>query len=382
MAIAHIVLIFLITVSVVVTSVEIVNLRFFFRKDRPAPQLKRYPAVSIVKALKGIPAYLIENLESFCSIEYPNYEIVFVVASPDDPVIPLVRHFMSQSGKNNMRLVVDPSTIGYNPKVNNLHNGAKASTGEIVIFSDSDTRATPDFIHRLIEPLEDEGTGIASGIAVIRGARGLWSRAKAVTYNSTVTLYNALWCKFIPITAGPAVAIRREVFEKIGGFVPIADSLTDDQELGKLVSRHGYKVELIPYLVAVYEGPRSFFDQARQILRWLVAIKASAPFDYNFILLTNTAFLGFIFWLLAPAHPFHIAVFAGILVFRIWTPFYLHRKYLGDPQIAPYSWEALLVDFILPVLWLIGQWHRRVTWGGADFVVRKGKIVPAKTSGT
>jgi ceramide glucosyltransferase len=381
MAILQVALIILIIVSVGMTIVEIVNLHFFFRKSRTVPQLKRYPAVSIIKALKGIDAYLIENLESFCDIDYPDYEIIFAVASPDDPVIPLINHFMRQSGKTNMKLVIDPSAIGYNPQISNFSNGYKVSTGEIVIFNDSDTRATPDFIRRLIEPLEDERVGISSGFAVFRESQGFWSLAKCITYNSSVPLYDALWCKLIPITVGAAMAIRRQVFEKIGGFKPIADKLTTDQELGKLVGRHGYKAKLVPYLIAMYEGRMPFVNHIKQIVRWLVAIKAATPFDYNFILLTNTVFLGFIFWLLAPANLFHIAIFSGIAAFRVATPFYLHRTYLRDPKSARYSWMILPIDFVLPALWLFGQWHHRVSWRGTDFILRKGKMVPVKNSG-
>ncbi|MCX6570453.1 MAG: glycosyltransferase [Candidatus Aminicenantes bacterium] len=381
MAIIQAALIILIVASVIMTIVEIFNLHFFFRKSRTASPLKRYPAVSIIKALKGIDAHLIENLESFCDIDYPKFEIIFAVASPDDPVIPLINYFMSQSGKTNMKLVVDPSAIGYNPQISNFSNGYKASTGEIVIFSDSDTRATPDFIRRLIVPLEDERVGISSGFAVFRGSQGFWSLAKCITYNSSVPLYNALWCRFIPITVGAAMAIRREVFEKIGGFKPIADKLTTDQELGKLVGRHGYRAKLAPYLIAMYEGRMPFVNHIKQIMRWLVAIKVASPVDYNFILLTNTAFLSFIFWLFVPADRFHIAVLAGTVVFRTLTPLYVHSRYIKDPKVALHSWMILPIDFILPVLWLIGQWHRRVTWRGTDFIVRKGKLAPVEKGG-
>jgi hypothetical protein len=97
--------------------------------------------------------------------------------------------------------------------------------------------------------------------------------------------------------------------------------------------------------------------------------------------LTNTVFLGFIFWLLAPANLFHIAIFSGIAAFRVATPFYLHRTYLRDPKSARYSWMILPIDFVLPALWLFGQWHHRVSWRGTDFILRKGKMVPVKNSG-
>jgi ceramide glucosyltransferase len=380
MAILQAVLIILVIISAIMMSAGIVNLHFFFKNNRPARQLNRYPAVSIIKTLKGIDAHLIENLESFRDLDYPDYEIILTVASPDDPVIPLIHRFMSQPGKTNMRLVVDPSVIGYNPQISNLNNGYKASTGEIVIFSDSDTRATPDFIQRLIEPLEDERVGIASGFAVFRGSQGFWSLAKCITYNSSVPLYDALWCKVIPITIGAAMAIRRQVFEKIGGFKPIADKLTTDQELGKLVNQHGYKAKLVPYLIAMYEERMPLVNHVRQIVRWLVAIKAASPVDYQLILLTNTTFLSFLFWLFAPADRFHIAVLAGTVAFRTLTPLYLHSRYLKDPKVAWNSWMAPPIDFILPVLWFVGQWRRRVTWKETDFVVRKGKMVPVKNS--
>jgi len=381
MAILHATLFLLVIVSVVLTIVELINLHFFFRKSRAAPQLKRCPPVSIIKALKGIDAHLIENLESFRDIDYPNYEIIFAVASPDDPVIPLIDHFMSQSGNTKTKLVVDPSAIGYNPQISNFNNGYRASTGEIVIFSDSDTRATPDFIRCLIAPLEDERVGISSGFAVFRRSQGFWSLAKCITYNSSVPLHNALWCKFVPITVGAAMAMRRPVFEKIGGFEPIADKITTDQELGKLVGRHGYRAKLTPYLISMYEERMPFVNHIEQSLRWLVAIKSASPVGYHFIVLTDSTFLSFVFWLFAPVDPFHIAVLAGTVVFRTLTPLYLHARYTKDLKVALRSWMILPIDFILPVLWLIGQWHRRVTWRGTDFVLRKGKMVPAKKGG-
>jgi len=378
MAILRILTIILIAMSVGLEVAQLANLRLFFKKSRAIAPLKRYPPVSIIKPLRGTDSKLAGNLRSFLDIDYPDFELIFAVADPDDPAVPLVRDLMSRSGNRKVKLVIDPSAIGYNPKVSNLHNGVKAATGDILLFSDSDVRATPDLIRRLIGPLEDEAVGIVSGPAVILGTRGFWQQAKSVTYNSTVTLYNALWCRFIPITVGGAAAMRRDVFDRIGGFAPIADLLTDDQELGKLVHRHGYRVELVPYLVTVCEEPMRFLPVIRQNLRWLVAIKSSTPIDYQFILLANMTFLGFLYWLLKPAHPAHIAVFAALGAVRTGASFHLHWKYLKDRGLARYSWAILFIDFVLPVLWLIGQWRRRVTWRGTDYDLRKGKLVPVK----
>jgi cellulose synthase/poly-beta-1,6-N-acetylglucosamine synthase-like glycosyltransferase len=233
----------------------------------------------------------------------------------------------------------------------------------------------------LIEPLEDERVGIASGFAVFKGSRGFWSLAKCITYNSSLPLHNALWSQFIPITVGAAMAIRRPVFEKIGGFLPIADKLTTDQELGKLVGRYGYEAKLTPYLIAMYEEHMPGVAHIRQTLRWLVAIKAASPVGYHLILLTDTTFLSFVFWLFAPSDPLHLAVLAGTLMFRMVTPLYLHARYSKDFGVARHFWMIVPIDFLLPVLWLIGQWQRRVTWRGTELAVRKGKLVPIEIRG-
>ena len=345
---------------------------------RTAPTLRRYPPVSIVRAIKGADARFVENLESFCAIDYPDYELILAAADENDPVLAPVRRFLDRPGGPRIRLVVDPTAIGLNPQISNLNNGARAASGEIIIFTDSDTRAAPDFIRRLIAPLEDERIGLTSGLAVYRATRGFWSLAKNLTYNTSVPLYNALWSRFLPVTVGAAMAIRRRVFEAVGGFGPIANRLATDQEMGKLVGRHGYGVKLVPLLILMDEESAPFREHARQSIRWMIAIKASSPIGYHFIPLANTAFLGAVFWLLAPADPFHIAVLVGAAVSRTLTPLILNRPLVEDPRIARHAWMALPLDFIFLSFWMIGQWRHRVAWRGQEYIVRNGELVPAK----
>ena len=371
-------LLILVVLSFVLTIIQTVNLRVFLKKGRPVPSLRRYPPVSIIKPLKGADARLVENLESFCAIDYPDYELILAVADPPGPVLPLVRQFLDRHGREKVKLVVDPTEIGLNPQINNLNNGYRAAAGEIVVFTDSDTRATPDYIRRLIGPLEDEGTGLTSALAVYRGARGFWSWAKSVTYNTSVPLYNALWCRFWPVTVGAAMAVPRRVLEKIGGLQPIADRLTTDQELGKLVARQGYGIRLVPLLIAMDEDYAPFRFHASQTIRWMVAIKSSSPIGYHFIPFANTAFLGGLFWLLAPANPFHIAVLLGAAVSRTLTPLVLNRPLIEDPRIGRHAWMAVPMDFVFISLWFVGHWRRRITWRGTEYAVRKGKMVPVE----
>ena len=50
------------------------------------------PAVSILKPVKGMDGESYDNFASFCRQEYPGkQQLVFAAASPDDPVITVIR---------------------------------------------------------------------------------------------------------------------------------------------------------------------------------------------------------------------------------------------------------------------------------------------------
>jgi len=52
------------------------------------------PAASIVKPVRGLDFEVYENFASFCRLDYPEYEVVFVASDPGDPVIPICSRYI------------------------------------------------------------------------------------------------------------------------------------------------------------------------------------------------------------------------------------------------------------------------------------------------
>ncbi len=79
-----------------------------------------WPAVSVLKPLKGIDDGLQENLETLFTQEYPNFELLFGVEGDRDPVIPLLQSVAARYPQIPHRLFIHQGGGGINPKVSNI----------------------------------------------------------------------------------------------------------------------------------------------------------------------------------------------------------------------------------------------------------------------
>ena len=57
---------------------------------------KNFRPVSLVRPLCGLDNYAADTLRSTFDLDYPHYEILFCVASANDPVVPLVENLIAE----------------------------------------------------------------------------------------------------------------------------------------------------------------------------------------------------------------------------------------------------------------------------------------------
>jgi len=143
------------------------------RRRTPARAPPNTPRVSILKPLAGVDDELDENLSSFATLDYPDYEIVLGVASAEDSAYPVARKFVETVGAERARLVVTDPEAAANPKVAQLVALERAATGEVVVVCDSNVRVTPGYLDLLLAELSSPGVGTVSNIVAGTGERTL-----------------------------------------------------------------------------------------------------------------------------------------------------------------------------------------------------------------
>lgn len=155
-------------------------------------------------------------------------------------------------------VVIDGPRTG---KATALNSGVARSTGEILVFTDANSRLAPDAVRRLVAPFADpEVGGVAGdqryegGDGSSAGERGYWDldRMLKVAESRAGNVISA---------TGALYAIRRELFE------PVVDGVTDDFTISTNVIVQGRRLVFAPDAVAFEPPATQLGDEYRRKVR-------------------------------------------------------------------------------------------------------------------
>jgi len=132
--------------------------------------------------------------------------------------------------------------------------GVRAASGSIVLFTDADCVAAPNWIEEMIRPLQDDPQ-VAGTKGVYRTKqRSLTARFAQVEFEDR---YDRLARQpYIDFVDSHAAAFRREVFLAMGGFdpnFPVANN--EDVELSYKIARAGHKMVFAPNAIVYHTHP-------------------------------------------------------------------------------------------------------------------------------
>jgi ceramide glucosyltransferase len=299
----------------------------------------------------------------------------------DDPAVPAIERLQAEFPERSIRLVLCPEQLGLNGKVSNVAQIAAHARYDYLLVNDSDIRVSPRYLSRIMGDFAAPQRGKVVGMvtAPYRGrAHGtLGSKMEALGISTDFfpgVLMALMLDGEIRFGLGSTLAISREALDAIGGFVPLADALADDYEMGLKVANAGFGVrlsrEVVETSVPAYDL-RGFFDHQ---LRWARGIRDSRKLGYVGLLVTY-GLPWAIFNVLASGWSLDsLALLSLALLARVTLALTVGVGILGDRQVLRDLWLLPLRDLAALWVWVWSFASDTVTWRGQKFVLRDGRL--------
>ncbi|WP_019467089.1 glycosyltransferase [Dyella japonica] len=250
------------------------------------------PLVSVVIPIHGKLAYTLACLRSIARhAPKASFEVIVVDdASPDDSAERLGQI-------HGLRLLKNERNLGF---VGSCNVGAVAARGEFLLFLNNDTQVMAHWLDGLLGCFADrEDCGIAGSRLVypdgrLQEAGGLvfadgtcWTTGRFEQRDAPAWRYR----RETDYVSGASLMIRREVFERIGGFDQrYAPAYYEDTDLAFAVRKRGLKVYYEPSSTIIHcEGISAGTDlhagmkrhqvtnQATFVAKWAEALRAQPP---------------------------------------------------------------------------------------------------------
>lgn len=242
-----------------------------------APEARARPAASVIIVSYNAAGYLPACLSTLAGSLGAGDEVIVVDSGSSDGSADLVARMFPE-----VRLIRSATNVGY-AGGNNL--GARAASREYLAFLNPDTQVEPGWLDVLVAELADDPrAGLATSQILLLQDPGRVNAAGNSVHLTGLTL-----CRGMGVTrdalgaeaevaavSGAAFAIRRALFEQLGGFDPAFFLYMEDTDLSQRARLAGYSVRYLPRSVVYHDyqlrfGPRKTYYQERN--RYLMLLK-------------------------------------------------------------------------------------------------------------
>ena len=367
------------------SAVALWSARAFLRRRRFTTGFA--PPVTILKPLRGVDAGMAEAFASHCRQEYPgDYEILFGVASPDDPAAALVRQLQANFPERAIRLIGCPENLGANGKVSCLAQLLPHARHPFLIINDSDIRVGPRYLAHIMAPFAPSDTQPPVGLVTVlyrgrthggrHGTLGSRLEALGISTDFAPAVLTSRWLeRGLRFGLGSTLAVSRGALEAIGGLGPLADYLADDYQLGARVHQAGYRIELANEIVETSVPAWNFFGFLHHQLRWMRTLRESRCAGYAGLVCSYGLAWAFLNLIASGLSLPALALFSVAVLLRVSLALGVGVGILRDRQVLRDLWLLLPRDLLALALWAWSYASNTVEWRGERMVIRKGKIV-------
>jgi ceramide glucosyltransferase len=389
----------------------------YMRRSRSRPLSNFTPPVALIIPCKGLEADFESNVSSYLCQDYPHYQVIFTVASVDDPAYQALRTRLENVSKNkqNKELeTVGPQegppcygdsksrenggvqtalvVAGYSElrgeKVHNLLQGLNAveAKAEVLVFADSDARPRSDWLRSLVAPLQDPTVTVSTGIRWYLPGSGFVSHLRSAWDASDVHLlgdheHNFAW--------GGSMAVRTIDFKRLAVAERYwANVVADDSTLSRAVREAGGRIWFEPRCIVACRGESKFGEFLSWSKRYFITMRIYWPGLWwagaaSCVFSLGTVLLGLIMLALPGISTGRRLLMAGTLLailLLVISKGLIHETIAKElfpeeaPTLSRYGacyWQlSLLVPWVLSINFLMSSVTRRIEWRGTQYELK------------
>lgn len=354
----------------------------FFRRERARTMPPYTPPVSLLKPVRGADFATFENYASFCRQDYPDYEILFAVNDANDEAVPFVHRLIQEFPERRIRLLIGAENRGANRKVNKLARLTHEACHEIFVLTDGDVRVGPNYLKEVVAPFINGSTGAVTSFYRGVTEKNIAAELEAIgaTSDFFAGVLMAEMTEGVNFALGASIVTTRRWLSKIGGFESIAGMLADDYELGRRIARAGGRVLLSREAVWTTYPAHTVKTVWNHQVRWARTVRFCRPLSYLGLIFTLGLPWAVVAAVVAPAKWIAASYLLAYVILRLIMAWTVGVWGVGDEVLRRKIWLVPFRDAIHFVVWIAGFFSKRIVWGGEEYFIVKGKMVPVATA--
>lgn len=208
------------------------------------------PPLSVVIPARNEARNIGDCVRSVLASDYPRLEVIVVDDHSTDGTGDIVRAIAANDPR--LRLVQAPDLpAGWFGKQWACHSGARAATGELLCFTDADTRHAPTLLPRSVGAMRARGADLFT-VAGHQEAITFWEKViQPFVFSILLSRYGGLEAMsrstkpIDKIANGQFILLSRRSYETIGGHAAVKDHVAEDLRLAQIITERGMQAHML-----------------------------------------------------------------------------------------------------------------------------------------
>lgn len=327
--------------------------------------------ISIIIPARNEESNIENAIHSISQSNYPleKYEIIAVNDRSSDKTAEILNKLKTEiANLKVVHITEDSQKKNLKGKPGAIQAGIDVSIGDIIMMTDADCIVNPDWISTVSSYFTNEKVGLVPSFTLIKST-SIFGHIQALEWLYLHTLASGGVGLNKPMGCyGNNLTVRKNAFDKVGGYEKIKFSVTEDLSLLQAIHRAGFDVHYVTdYKATVTTLPlNSFKEYVSQKRRWALGGLSLGWIASAFVLTTISVWLGFILSLTSGNYliAFLFLILRMLIDFVTYTPSAIKlkqsKKLLYSPIALPFFF---IFELLIPFLLI----NTTIEWKGQKF---------------